>query len=175
MTLIAQDDEGTVTNANTYATRSFADDYFAQVANSAWSDLSDSDKDNYLSKAFRNMERLYIDQWLGLAFTSAQNSAFPRKQIYKYNYEKRIEEITGIPVLVKQAQCEYSAFLIENSFFNSVDYNSSGQVLSESVSAGSVSYSATYSSAGVSVVKQIPEADFLLAPFLAPPGCVFRI
>lgn len=174
MTLIAQNDSGTVTNANTYATRTFADDYFAQVSNSEWSSLSSSDKEKFLAQAFRNMERLYLDQWLGLPLTSNQNSAFPRKGIYKRVYNKCPEEILGIPIFVKQAQCEYANFLINNSFFNPIDYDSSGQVLSESVTAGPVVYSATYSQAGASTIKRIPEADFLLVQFLIAPGTVYR-
>lgn len=169
MALIVQLDDGSITNANSYCDKTFANAYFLEIGNSTWAALSDSAKDILLIKSFRYMEQQYHNQWKGRILTTTQNSDWPR-----YNAWDSDKELTGIPVALKQAQCEYAIYANSNSFYNEQTYSATGQILSESETVGPISTSTTYSVGGASTVKFIPDAYFIISRLIRPANMVTR-
>ena len=115
------------------------------------------------------MERLYHPQWKGQILTATQNSDWPR-----YNAWDSSIELTGIPVALKQAQCEYAIYANSNSFYNEQQYNATGQILSESETVGPISTSTTYSLGGAPTVKFIPDAYYIISRLIGPANQVTR-
>lgn len=102
MTLVVQNDSGTVTNANSYCDIAFADAYHTARGNSTWVAKSDEAKSIDLVKAAQYMDTTY--EYLGVRVLSSQSTIFPRRCIY----DELGTEITGIPTDIKNAQCEYA-------------------------------------------------------------------
>lgn len=169
MTLIVQLDDGSITNANSYCDKTFANAYFLEVGNSTWAGLSDSTKDILLIKSFRYIEQAFHANWKGYKLTATQNTDWPRFNVFDFDYQ-----LTGIPTCLKQAQCEYSIYANSNSFYNDQTYNSTGQVLSETETVGPISTSTTYAMGGAPIVKFIPDAYFIIARLIQPSNRVTR-
>ena len=117
---------------------------------------------------------IYYYQWRGIRSNSIQNTAFPRREIFELTYTDYVE-ITGIPLCLKQSQCEYARFASQNDLTQTPDYSDAqGIISSETISTGDLSTSTTYLPGSAITIKSIPEADFLLSPLLEPPLSVFR-
>lgn len=162
-TLIAQDDNGSVSNANTYVLVAFADSYHADINNISWASASDTDKEYALINAWQ-----YID-FVKSPFNgnkrnyTVQNTMFPRVNLY-FDYVLQ----SGIPVNVKYAQCEYALIALSQALISNPTYDSSGRwIEQESRTVGKISRSITYGAGGGFIInKAYPKADYYLSQFV---------
>lgn len=97
--------------ANSYATNSDADDYFAdRLHATAWTDASESDQDAALIMATRGIDALC---YRGTAGSSTQALQFPRTGLkLPTGYSTTAD---AIPRLIKEATYEYALVLLNSA------------------------------------------------------------
>lgn len=107
---VTLDNDMDSTTANSYVTAAEADAYFETRAfTDTWETLSDTEKASELIEACRTLERLY--EFRGTKLVASQALSFPRSwgardPLRPYTYPDILEDDQGIPVVVKNAQCE---------------------------------------------------------------------
>lgn len=99
MTLIVEDGTG-LSNANSYASVSDADAYFAARSHPNWVG-STAAKEAALLKATQYLDTKYL--WRGTIFSSEQSLNIPRSNFYDVNGRDLSEKV---PTVVKNATCE---------------------------------------------------------------------
>ena len=102
--MIVEDGTG-LTDANSYASVEFADDYFSARGVSEWADLETEVKEQSLIKATDYIDSIF--QWYGKKEFEHQALRFPRVSIRDYEGA----EIKGIPLCLKQAVCDAAALV----------------------------------------------------------------
>jgi hypothetical protein len=77
MSLIVEDGTGK-SNAESYCSVAFCDDYFSKRGNTTWGDLDDDAKEAALRNASEYMVGTYRDRWLGRRVLTTQRLDWPR-------------------------------------------------------------------------------------------------
>ena len=80
MAIVAQNNQGTLTNANSYIETSFADSYFSDRNNTTWSSASVADKEAAIIKAWQYIDTAF--RFAGYEASDTQNTEFPRYEIH---------------------------------------------------------------------------------------------
>lgn len=154
-TLLVQDDNGLVEDANTYIDRG----YFTSYCDRQGYDVSgyeDDDIDAAIAEA-----RLYMDyrwNWIGERQQNEQDTEFPRDNAF----DKDDYLITGIPKKLKKIQCEYTYVrLVQGSPLNPTpDRDSTGaRVIQISESVGPISEAKTFASGAAIELPVYPVPD----------------
>lgn len=132
MTLIVEDGTN-VENANSYISVADADTYHSTYGNTAWADLSTTEKETSLIKATQAVELLYGEVFLGRLKETTQSRLYPRTAFYD-NFGRYVE--TGsIPDALKNWVCEAGlVFSTGEEVFDANDPTS--YVVKESVEIG---------------------------------------
>ncbi len=128
--MIVEDGTGK-TDANSYVSVEFANDYFSARGVSEWNIDTDK-KEQLLIKATDFIDNVF--QWYGKKEFENQALRFPRVELRDYEGV----EVKGIPLCLKQAVCD--AALISNSteLFETAEHN--GDVVSETITTLSFTY-----------------------------------
>ncbi|AIT09084.1 hypothetical protein LO80_03250 [Candidatus Francisella endociliophora] len=114
MSLIIQDDLGSIANVNSYVDIAYADDYFLSILEDDWINATDQDKEIALIQAFNYLDNAYV--FYGSAITI--ESKFPRNDLVVDGLT-----IEGIPTAIKKAQCELAlAYIKQGSLDTNIDY-----------------------------------------------------
>lgn len=137
------------TDANSYASVSFADAYFEDRGNAAWAAAaSDDAKEQALVRATDYLETRF--RFIGDKFDEEQALHFP------------VDE-GEIPVNLKKATCEYALRALSAPLAPDPTTDERGlQVTSKTEKVGPLEESTTYAAYSVSVFKPYPAADALL-------------
>ena len=136
--MIVEDGTG-LTDANSYVSVEFADDYFSARGVSEWVDLETEVKEQSLIKATDFIDNVY--QWYGKKEFDNQALRFPRVSIRDYEGA----EIKGIPLCLKQSVCD-AAMIISNGTELFQTKNENGDVVSETITTLSFTYAKNESS-----------------------------
>lgn len=136
--MIVEDGTG-LTDANSYASVEFADDYFSARGVSEWADLETEVKEQSLIKATDFIDNVY--QWYGKKEFDGQALRFPRVSIRDYEGA----EIKGIPLCLKQAVCDAAALVSSGTELFQTK-NENGDVVSENITSLSFTYAKDESS-----------------------------
>ena len=132
--MIVEDGTG-LTDANSYVSVEFADDYFSARGVSEWADLETEVKEQFLIKATDYIDSIF--QWYGKKEFENQALRFPRVELHDYEGA----EISGIPLCLKQAVCDAAQIATNGELFQSSDVN--GDVVSENITSLAFTYSKT--------------------------------
>ena len=155
MTLILQNDSGSVSDANAYIDVAF----FKAYHESRGFIASNSDAD--ISTAIVRATD-YIDtrfNFIGYRAVYGQSTQWPRSNAV--NRDRGLE--SDIPLVVKRATAEYAKIALEQVLNPNPDRDGSGAaVLSRSESVGPLSESVRFAKAGVFEMPKYPLADRLL-------------
>lgn len=157
MALLVQDDAGQVAEANGYVTVAFFKAYHDDRGNeySAYGDT--------LIEAAVVRATDYLDgrfDFIGLRVGQDQTTEWPRYAAWG----KGRQLVTGIPLAVKRATCEYALRALTTDLNPDPERDASGQVVqSKSSAVGSVKEQVDYVTGGALVMPKYPAADALLA------------
>ncbi len=145
-------------DANSYCTVEFADAYHLQYGNpSAWSALTDAEKQDLLREATRAADERYGLRWLGYQLLTSQALGWPREFVY----DVRGEAIEGVPSAVARWTAR-AALMIEQGNELFPTSGSSGEIQSETKTLpGGFSRSVTYTSSQSSA-PQYPALDRMI-------------
>jgi hypothetical protein len=161
MAIVAQNDQGTLINANSYIETSFADSYFSDRNNTTWSSAATADKETAIIKAWQYLDTAF--RFAGYQATNTQNTEFPRYEIYN----QRGNELTGIQVKLKNAQCEYALIALSQDLTINQTPINTPTVKRKSQKVDVLSTEIEYdTSVGQQVKFNYPQADFWLKDFL---------
>lgn len=169
MTLIVEDGTG-VSNANSYSSLEYADEYFASTGNSAWAGGA-TQKEQALILATRYIE---VRDYKGLRQYTTQRLKFPRKHVYVDG----VLQDGIVPYGVKDACCEYAVKALTEDLYPFDENQGSGfpekHVVIGSTSKGAIEVEVD-TTGGTLLKKAFPAADILLKPFLMPVRtCYYR-
>lgn len=134
--MIVEDGTG-LSDANSYVSVEFADDYFSARGVSEWSACEN--KEQILVKSTDFIDSIY--QWKGKKEFENQALRFPRVELRDYEGA----EIKGIPLCLKQAVCD-AALLVINGTELFQTKNENGSVVSETITTLSFTYAKDESS-----------------------------
>lgn len=172
MAFVVEDGTGK-SDATSYATVSFADDYHADFGNpSAWTSLSTADKQANLMLATRYVDAVYQFRWIGQKATRDQALDWPR--VNAWSSEWFVLESDSIPTELQQAVAVLALKAVSDDLLPDVDSGTTG-IVRERVSAGrnavleDVSYSGTKA-----VFKTYSLAQQLLGPLLTSGNTLER-
>jgi hypothetical protein len=150
MALIVEDGTG-LSTAESYVSVAEADAYFALFPSDNWFG-TESEKENALRVASRDLDLLYGAQWLGTPFTTIQALSFPRVT-------------AGVPTLLKRATIELAALQL-TGFSPVTAVSGSASVAEESIKVGGFETRVKYFGASDSFPR-LTIVRMLLAPLLA--------
>lgn len=169
MALIVED--GTVVaSAESYLSVSAADTYFAaHGAPATWTGAT-SVKENALRMATQYLDAVYGGRWRGDRFDDDQVLDWPRENVEIDGVE--VEE-TPLPRVLREACAELAHRHLTETNGLFPDIEDTGTVTSESVSAGSVSDSTTWSG-GKGKYKRFSMVEALLSRILLPVNRAIR-
>lgn len=120
-----------LTNANSFVSVDYADDYFSARGVTQWDSLTDDEKEVLLIKATDFVNASY--KWRGKKSTQGQALSFPRTNCIDNDGYK----VSGVPNNLKDAVCEASYLLNGgDELFQKAESN--GAVTSEHI--GSISF-----------------------------------
>lgn len=163
MALIVENGTG-LSDAESYASVSDADDYFAKRGNTAWTALTLAEKEHSLRKAALNyMLPVFYGRWKGQRMSATQRMDFPRIGVIKDTHPVLSDEI---PDELKWANAELAVRASQGELISDEERT----VLSEKVGSLQV----TYSEHG-SKKKQYPGVVALLRPLLGHSGKDIRL
>lgn len=131
--MVVEDGTGK-TDANSYVSVVFADDYFSSRGVTEWTSLTNDAKEQALIRATDYIDNIF--QWCGKQVSSEQSLRFPRVNLKDYEGN----EITGIPNRLKQAVCDVAVIASKDGeLFVTAEQN--GDVVSETITTLSFTYS----------------------------------
>lgn len=113
-------------DANSYVSVVYGDDYFSIRGLASWSALETSKKEILLIKATDYVDNAF--QWRGSKLTKEQSLQFPRKNLIDDNGF----EVEGIPVALMNAVCECASILMGGEEVWQTQ-NENGAVVSEKI------------------------------------------
>lgn len=120
-------------DANSYVSVVYSDDYFSARGNATWEELSDETKEVCLIKATDFVDSSF--QWRGKKSTQEQALNFPRTNLVDDNGFT----VDGIPLQLKMAVCECASIIATGKeMFNVQSEN--GAVTSERIGELSFTY-----------------------------------
>ena len=123
--MVVEDGTG-LTDANSYVSVVFADDYFTARGVSEWAALgTDEKKEQFLIKATDYIDSIF--EWNGKREFEHQALRFPRVGLRDYEGA----EIKGIPTCLKQAVCDAALIANGTELFQTKSEN--GAVVSEKI------------------------------------------
>jgi hypothetical protein len=153
MAFVVEDGTG-LSTATSYVDVAFADVYadsfFSQADYETWSAEGDADKERYLNRASKYIDRTYI--FLGEKSSASQALQFPRDSLYDVDEEL----VSGVPDVVKEAVCLVSQRLM-NGVSMDADMDRGGAIIREKIDTIDITYSS-----GASPYKKFVEIDNLL-------------
>lgn len=165
MSFVVEDGTG-IAGANSYTSVAFADAYFAERHNAAWTGDNNA-KEGALVRATD-----YIDAKFGSRFLN------DRKFDYQILFFPRTGYTIAIPVILQKACAEYALRALTANLFPDPVVDESGfAVVSKSDTVGPISTSRTYSSAqsSASLTRSYPSADFYMRTLVgSTQGRVYR-
>lgn len=98
-----------VSDANSYASLEFADDYIATNAfvSAQWASLTDDEKEKYLVRASKYLDRMI--QWNGTRMDDESGLRWPRSGVYDADGFEIPDD--QIPLVLQEAVCELASLL----------------------------------------------------------------
>jgi len=170
MTIVLQDDSGTVIGANAYVDVDYVDAYAINFSmdDSDWADYDDSEKESAIIAATMFIDNSNAGDIKGTRAFQAQSTAFPRINLYDLDGY----QVLGLPGLLKAATAEYSFRAVVESLAPDPVYDDSGlPIKSKKEKIGPLEESVTYqdndsNSGNVYVAKKYPEAEMLLKNYI---------
>jgi hypothetical protein len=175
MAFTVEDGTG-VADANALVTVEFADSYFADRANAAWSAALEAAKEVAIIKATDYMEILYGERWRGTLSEDATTLSFPRN--YFYDKKNNLIDFSedGIPSDIKKACCEYALRALSAELMPDpeVDSATGKEVTLAREKVGPIETEYEFLAGSTSTKKSYPVADRLLRGWLIDTGGVYR-
>ncbi len=164
MSFVVEDGTGVV-GANSFTTVQFADDYFADSFNAAWTGDNNA-KQGALVRATRYICLKYGNRFLSNRLFLDSSLPFPRMG---YN--------PAMPIALQQATAEYAVRALSSDLFPDIISEDNGQLLiSKTDTVGPISTSRTYKGSSSNTSwKKYPSADFLMRDLIIfTQGKVYR-
>jgi len=168
MALIVEDGTG-LAAAESYASASFADSYFAgRLPDAEWVDKDAEEKERALRRAADYMVQRYRMRWLGYRAQNAQRLDWPRGDVPKpdtpggYGGYPAYYAHNVVPELVMEAQCELAVRHIAGTVLSP---DLGPPVLSKSVGPITITYAD-----GARQTTEFRSVDMILSPLLEPTG-----
>lgn len=147
MSFVVEDGTG-LSNANSYTSLDYADDYFALRGNPTdWLNADETDKKAALVYATQWVDATY--KWWSYLYKETQALGFPRNNFY--DSEGRLIAAGTVPDKLKQAVCEMALEHLKES----LNYREGENIVSESIGSASVTYSGNTNSKSYSYVKTL--------------------
>jgi hypothetical protein len=172
--MIVVEDGNGLPDANSFCDVAFADSYISLYGNAAdraaWAALDTPSKEGSLVRGAQYLTVKYEARWVNYRVNQTQALPWPRAWVTDSDGFPIAS--TTIPLQVKQAQCE-AALLDMNGTDLIPNAEPAQNISSESVTAGPVSESITYS--GTKTTQPtFRKIDLLLRMFLTPMGGLRR-
>lgn len=173
-TFIVEDGTGK-SDANAYITEAFADQYWEDHDDSAftttWTTMSQAEKEMAIRMATQYLDTVYKDRWKGVKKLSSQLRDWPRSSVRDSN--EYIIANDSIPIQIANATAE-AAIRHENETDGLLpDLEEAGMVSSYSVRAGPVSESTSWVG-GRGEYKEFSMVETLLTDLLERKGVMHR-
>jgi hypothetical protein len=121
MTNVVEDGTG-LSNANTYITVAFADDYFTERNIIAWSGTN-AEKEAFILRATDYIELVFGYRFIGSKFLATQALEHPRIADDGTSL--------GVPLNLKKACAEYALIAKNSSLIINPDYSADGMLVTE--------------------------------------------
>lgn len=141
-------------DATSYVTVAFADTYadsfFSSANYQTWSAFGDNDKERFLNRATKYLDRTY--SFHGERATTTQALEFPRDYLYDIDGE----EVTDIPTVLQEAVVLVAKRLMAGTELDP-DMDRGGAIKRQKVDVIDITYSD-----GASAYKKFPEIDNIL-------------
>jgi hypothetical protein len=154
--LIVQNDNGTVTGANSYQTLAEFKAYHDTRGNSYAAAANDTAIEHALIKATDYLDQRFY--FVGeRAYGREQETEWPRVRAF----DRDRYPVNGIPLEIKEATAEYALRAITADLNPDPDYDTTGQAIaSKSETVGPITESVTYAGGGgVVMMPKYPAAD----------------
>jgi hypothetical protein len=162
MTTFTLEDGTGVTDATSYVSEAFSDDYLG----SDWAADSAS-KQEALILASEYVDLRWGNRFKSEPLLTTQGLEFPRK----YLYDRYGEQVEGIPDDLKKAVCHYAARSVAGTLYPSPSTTTSNQIKSESTRVGPIATSTTYlNNKSDSSWLSVPLADKFLRQYIYGGG-----
>lgn len=181
MALVVEDGTGKTT-AESYISVTDADTYISDFMrdDASWTALATIAKEGYLREAAQALDLIFANRWVGSRASEAQALAFPRIGIR--DGDGYVIASTTVPIALKGATVEMawrslSVGGIDTTTGDSTllipDSVAGSNIASESVKAGSVSTTTTYSG-GKTSNKRFKKVEMMLAGLIKARGAIER-
>jgi hypothetical protein len=163
MALVVETGTGSAT-AESFASVADADAYHTKFGNAGWAGTT-GEKEIALRRATRFIESSYSTRWTGERRTSAQALSWPRR--WADTFDGFAINTDVVPVQVRDAVCEIALSALAGDVLTDQLPDTSGSVVSESVSVGPISVSTTYAGGGVVRKAVLTKSSAILSDLLA--------
>lgn len=168
---IVEDGTG-LTDSTSYASVAFADAYFTDRGNSAWTGATEV-KEAALIRATDYIESRFSERFKGKQLSSEQALSFPRSSLYDVNGQL----VEGVPIKLQKACVEYAVRALTIDLMPDPTIEESGFLLTgKTEKVGPIEESVSYSGGRGSIVtlRPYPSADRLLTAFITTRQRVIR-
>jgi hypothetical protein len=157
MTLNVQNDTGSTVDANAYPTLAFFKAYHDDRGNT-YSAYADAVIEKAIVRATDYLDGRF--DFVGYRRTAEQTTEWPRGDAW--DKDRRL--VTGIPLAVKRATCEYALRALATSLLADPTQDATGAVVqSKSEAVGTIKTQTDYVAGAAFVLPKYPAADALLA------------
>lgn len=176
MTLLVQDDDGTISGANGYVTSDYVDTYFTNrgLADSLWLDLDDDVKDAAIVSATAYIDMVNFDKAKGIRSNEVQSTLYPRDGVY----DRDGYSVTGMFDALQRATAEYAKRAAISELAPDLEYDDTGVPLkSKKEKIGPIEETTVYQDNVLTPnqIKKYPAADLILKPYLYNTGSDYSI
>lgn len=170
MTLIVQNDLGTVDGANAYIDVAFADSYFTLRGNATWAGLATPAKEQAIIQATDYIDNRFT--FKGNKLTSTQTTQFPRSDLH----DRSGNLVSGLPLNLKKACAEYAVRASQGELAPDPIYDERGGIVTgRRIRAGSVEKDVNFAASGSKIIyRSYPLADMLLSEYFISSGQIYR-
>lgn len=166
MALVVEDGSG-VASANGLCSLAFADTYFTDRANAAWTG-TEADKSSAIIRATDYIETRFGRRFIGSKMVDTQALSWPRDDA-----DPAAED--EVPIEVQKACAEYAVRALSTTLAPDPSVATGAAVTSVRKVVGPIETETHYSeSATIRTIKPYPAADMLLRPWLMPSSGVYR-
>lgn len=157
MAFVVQTDEGDAAGANSYITVEELIAYHADRGFN-WATYSTPQQQAACVKATDYLDTRF--NYRGLPLTDEQTTQWPRECVF----DKRGEEVDGIPLALKQSCCEYAMeALLQGDIYVTPDPEDNGRVVKEyEEKVGPITERKIYDTGAGYTLPEIPKADMRL-------------
>ena len=151
-------EDGTgLANSNSYVDVAFSDTYFTDRGNTTWTAATVDNKQVALIKATDYIDKRFGVRFKGRRASGTQALQWPREEAQ----DNDGYDLTGIPIKLEQATCEYAAIALSTVLAPNPVTNpgpdATGVLTRRDEQVGPVRESFTYKSTSAAVVQQINE------------------